>query len=137
MVVLATQDRKRFFLVPESVKLRAGGLPVQAMTGEQRRVDGEQLRPYEVDEAAARQHVEARLAAVELLRRELLNFAAHIEQLGREFAENPPPEKVAALLELAGVNQIDLLRDPAGTLKRVVSKLQAATLEALEPLLKK
>jgi hypothetical protein len=136
-MVFATQDRKRFFLVPEEVKLRAGGLPVQSMTGDVRRVDGEQIKPYEVDEQAARQHVEGRLAAVETLRRELLNFAAHLEQFGRDLASEPPPEKVAALLQLAGVSEAELTRDPTGSLKKIVNKLQSATLEALEPILKK
>jgi hypothetical protein len=132
--VFASQDG-RFFLVPDGVKLRVGGLPVQSLTGEKRRVDGEQLEPYRVEEAAAKQHVEGRLAAIEVLRRELLNFARHLEQLGRDLAAEAPPERVAALLAMAGVSENDLLRNPTATLKKVVDRLQSATMEALQPII--
>ena len=136
-IVYSSADRTRFFIVPDGVKLRNGGMRVQALTGEQSRLDGEQLAPYEVSEAEARRHVEERLTAIEVLRRELVAFAEALKAVGRELEREPPPERVEALLKMAGVTTLDLARDPTGSLKRVVAKMTHATMETLEPILKR
>jgi hypothetical protein len=135
--VYSSADRSKFFLVPDGVKLRGGGMRVQAITGEQTRVDGEQILPYQVSEEEARKYVEERLAAIEALRRELVAFAEAVSAVGREFDREPPPERVSALLKAAGVSNLDMARDPTGSLKRVVKVVTEMSLESLQPLLKR
>jgi hypothetical protein len=124
--IYASADRRRFFLVPDDVKLRSGDLTVQSLTGERVAADGAQLEPYQVDEATARAQVEQRRRVAGDLVRELNAFAQAIERFGREAARPAAPERLGELLHACGLTEEDLARDPKAALARVLDHIGSA-----------
>lgn len=133
-MLYSSADRKRFFLVPDDVVLRPGGLAVQALSGSMTQIDAEQLSGYEVPEAIAREQVQRRVAAIESLARELTAFASALRTVTAEAGQAPTPERVAQLLALAGLSEEDLKRDPGRGLKLVMERLKTVTMERLQGL---
>jgi hypothetical protein len=130
--IYASADRRRYFLIPDDVKLRSGELAIASLTGERTAADAEQLAPYEVDEATARAQVEKRRQVAGDLVRELNAFAQAIERFGREAERPATPERLGELLRACGLTEEDLKRDPKAVLARVLDKIGGAVATELK-----
>ena len=56
-----TEDRSRWFLMPDDAAVAPGTVPIRTLTGRSALADGELLAPYEISEDQARRLVKEQL----------------------------------------------------------------------------